>query len=285
MHDAPQDIKGHDEAEGSARQSSAVAEAHREEDLGESPCASGERAYLENIARISLLSVDEEQSLARRAASGDATARRRLIEANLRLVVYVARRYLGRGLSLLDLVQEGNIGLLRAADKFDCQRDLRFATCAFWWIRQAITRALAVQRRLTSASTRLADRAAYEGGCHHHGHASIVLSLDAALAGEFDDLPLANVISVDQSEEPPARALAALRRAAAIELLEGLLPRERVILALRYGFLDDVERNNQEIGRAVGLTRESIRLIANRAMAALASREDTAHLRDFLEET
>lgn len=258
-------------------------EAAAERRRASSSLTAGERTYLDAIAAVPLLSADEELALARRARRGDREARRRLVEANLRLVVYVARRYLGRGLPLLDLVQEGNLGLLRAAEKFDHRRDLRFSTCAFWWIRQAITRALERQRHLTSACAHAPDAAGARGR-HHRWHSRKLLSLDAALPGELDDLSLVSLLRADPADEPELRALAALRRTAVAELLEGLPPRERVILALRHGLLDDVERNNQEIGHAVGMSRESIRLIANRAMAALASRRDLVHLRELLEE-
>lgn len=245
--------------------------------------ADAERAYLEAIAQVPLLSADEELALVRQAARGDANARQRLIEANLRLVVYVARRYLGRGLPLLDLVQEGNLGLLRAVEEFDHKRRLRFSTYAFWWIRHGITHALGRQRWPVVASPRSDDL-----GDNGHGRlldqcSDAVLSLDAGLVGELDGLSLANLVRDDPSEEPPARLVAALQRAAVTELLEGLPPRERVILALRFGLFDGVERSNNEIGRVVGLSRESIRLIAKRVTVALASCEDIAHLRDFLE--
>lgn len=270
-----------------------------------------ERAYLERIAEAPLLTAAEEIALAKRVEAGDEAARQQMIEANLRLVVYVARRYLGHGLSLLDLVQEGNIGLMRAVERYDHRRGVRFSTCAYWWIRQAVTRALSVQSRtvrlpesavferraLTATRSRLEDELGREATTAEVAAAADVserrvrelreaprepLSLDTSPAGD-DELLLGGIVADDATEQPEAAAEATCMREAVREMLEGLPPRERVILALRHGLVDDIERNNCEIGRAMGVSREYIRLLARRAMATLEARPEAAHLVDFLE--
>lgn len=232
-----------------------------------------ERAYLERIAEAPLLTAAEEIALAKRVEAGDEAARQQMIEANLRLVVYVARRYLGHGLSLLDLVQEGNIGLMRAVERYDHRRGVRFSTCAYWWIRQAVTRALSVQSR----TVRLPESAVFE----RRALTATRSRLEDELGREATTAEVA--AAADVSEQPEAAAEATCMREAVREMLEGLPPRERVILALRHGLVDDIERNNCEIGRAMGVSREYIRLLARRAMATLEARPEAAHLVDFLE--
>ena len=273
--------------------------------------ADAERLYLDQIGKIPLLSADDEVALAQRIEGGDASARRRLIEANLQLVVYMAKRYVGRGLSLLDLIQEGNIGLMHAIEKYDYRRGFRFSTYACWWIRQTVTRALVDQvrhirlpqstfeklRPLADAQHALRrelgrdatheeiagaldvspQRARELLGCTHD-----VLSLEWTMERE-GERPLGSVIADDDALHPYAAALEADRKAAVLALLGGLSERERAIVAMRYGLNDGEPRNNQQIGRALGLSRESIRLIADRAMVALASRDDIEHLKEYLE--
>jgi RNA polymerase primary sigma factor len=241
--------------------------------------AEAERSYFQSISRVPLLSAEEETALAQRIESGDWTARQRLVEANLRLVVYVARRYVGHGVPLLDLVQEGNIGLLRAVDRFDHTRGVRFSTHAFWWIRQAVTRALAVHARGCHGPQSTPDEAI--GGLRF---GELVLSLDAALSDEDERRTLGLQVQAPHSEGPQAKVDDAALRVSINTLLLTLRPRERAILALRHGLVEDVEHNNAQVGRVMGLSRESIRLIANRAMAHLSSSSEAAHLRDFLDE-
>jgi RNA polymerase primary sigma factor len=240
-----------------------------------------ERTYMQAIARAPLLSADEEVALALRIRRGDLDARRRFIEANLRLVVFVARRYSGLGVSLPDLIQEGNIGLITAVERFDPDRGVRFSTHAYWWIRQSITRALQRNKRLTCAPADACSSDVSHVGVSTAIH--LILSLDAPVFDE-EDTSLGDAVLASHDEEPQARAMASMCRDALDEVLENLPPRQRVILSLRHGLLDGVEHNNAQIARFVGLSRESIRQIADRSMAAIQARKDIGALRYSLDD-
>jgi RNA polymerase primary sigma factor len=252
----------------------------REKRTSDAMLSQAEHAYMQALTQAPLLTADQEVALALRTKRGDAEARRCFIESNLRLVVFVARRYTGFGVSLSDLVQEGNIGLIHAVEKFDPLRGVRFSTHAYWWIRQSITRALQRNKRLTCVPVE--DSRPARDGREPKG-ARGILSLDAPIAVE-EDVPIGNVVMASSDEEPHVRAMATMCRVAVDELLEDLPPRQRVILSLRHGLFDGVEHNNAQIARIVGLSRESIRQIADRSMAALQSRADIDGLRYFLDD-
>ena len=269
------------------------------------------RTYLGEIGRVPLLSAVEEISLAKRIECGDMAAKRAMIEANLRLVVSVANRYLGRGLPLLDLVQEGNLGLIRAVEKFDYRRGFRFSTYAHWWIRQAITRGLAdqgrtiripvymaeVQNKLAAVRHRLRDDSGREPTPQEIALAmgisvkrvreiirssQLTTSLEMP-SGENEQSRLGDFIEDLTAAEPLVAVSDLLRRAQIDELLSILTQRERKILELRFGLADGRECTLEEIGAELGLTRERVRQIEIRTLAKLKSFHDAQDLRDSLE--
>lgn len=294
--------------------------------------------YLHEIGRVSLLSATEEIALAismqkgKRAQerldgddpltyeeisklrSEDArgrASRRRLIEANLRLVVSVARKYAGRGISLLDLIQEGNFGLLRAVDRFDYLKGHRFSTYATWWIRQAITRAIADQSRpirltvhmveavcrLTQVSHRLqqrlgreplADEIAAEMNITPDkvrqivGAAQQTVSLEMPI-GEEEDASLGDIIEDRNTLAPSEAASQQLLKEEVINMLEGLTPRERRVIELRYGLEDGYNRTLAELGDELGVSRERVRQIEAEALTKLRGSQDTKKLKEYLD--
>lgn len=267
--------------------------------------------YLRSIGRIKLLTAQEEIRLARRIAKGDQLAKKRLIQANLRLVVSVAKKYQGRGLPFLDLIQEGNLGLIRAAEKFDPERGFKFSTYATWWIRQGITRALADKSRtirvpvhmvetinqLRKTTRKLAqdlgrrpnmEELAKSLGVTVNRIKEIVaatrmpLSLDTPY-GEDEDNSLAELVE-DEASVPPEVStethllLNDIRRA-----LATLTPRERDILTLRFGLNDGQPKTLEQVGKLVGITRERTRQIEIKALRALRQPSITSKLKDYLD--
>jgi len=275
------------------------------------PSADAVRSYLSEIGRVALLSAEEEVALAKRAERGDAEAKARLIEANLRLVVSVAKRYLGRGLSLLDLIQEGNLGLMHAVEKFDYRRGLKYSTYATWWIRQAVTRALADQARTIRLPVHMAEiinrlirvqrdllqelgreptaeEIAAEMGSSPRKVREILkigqepLSLESPL-GEEGDLQLADVI-VDRDQITPVAAVSEIMQRAELRRVLGTLPpRERQVIELRFGLSDGHPRTLDEVGAQLGVTRERVRQIEAKTLAKLKTHHDSQRLQDLLD--
>ena len=271
------------------------------------------RRYLDDIRDIPLLTPDEEIELARRIEAGDQAARRRFVRGNLRLVVSIAKRYVGTSVPLIDLIQEGNLGLLRAVQKFDWRRGYRFSTYATWWIRQSITRALAdksrairlpvhvgeVVVRFNAAAQRLTqqlervpteqevaaaigvdlERLAAARSVDH-----LVLSLDAAV-GEDDDTMLGELVE-DAAAEDPERIVQHqdLAETARRVLAEALKPRERRVLELRFGLAGDGSRHSlEEVGATLGITRERVRQLERAALEKLRSPQHSGELRAWME--
>jgi len=268
------------------------------------------RMYLREIGRISLLSTEEEVRLAKRIEKGDKVAKKRLAEANLRLVVSIAKKYIGRGLSLLDLIQEGNAGLMRAVEKFDYKKGYKFSTYATWWIRQAITRAIAdqartiripvhmietinklirVQRQLVQDLGRepTPEEIAQEMGLELDKVEHIIkisqetVSLEAPV-GEEEDSKLGDFIEDDKNLSPEENAVNQLLRGHVNEFLSELSPREQKILKMRFGLEDGRTHTLEEVGQEFGVTRERIRQIEAKALQKLRRHERSNELSDYL---
>jgi RNA polymerase primary sigma factor len=267
--------------------------------------------YLRSIGRIRLLTAVEEIELARRIQIGDSLAKKKLVQANLRLVVSIAKKYQGRGLPLLDLIQEGNLGLIRAAEKFDAEKGFKFSTYATWWIRQGITRALAdksrtirvpvhmvetinnlrkVTRKLSQETNRrpTLEELAKEMGISVEKVRDILaanrspLSLDTPY-GEEEDNSLAEVVE-DASQASPEDSTAQNLMSQDIRgVLSMLTPREREIIVLRFGLNDGKPRTLEQVGRLVGITRERTRQIEIKALRFLRQSHQGAQLKDYLE--
>lgn len=269
------------------------------------------RMYLREIGRVPLLSAAQEISLAKRMEEGDEEARRHLTEANLRLVVSVAKKYIGRGMSLLDLIQEGNIGLIRAVEKFDFRKGFKFSTYATWWIRQAITRAIADQartiripvhmvetiNRLMRTSRRLvqelgrdptSDEVAREMGLPPEKVREIIkisqepVSLETPI-GEEEDSHLGDFIEDQKALAPADAASHQLLKEQVEDVLDSLTQRERRVLQLRFGLDDGRSRTLEEVGREFGVTRERIRQIEAKALRKLRHPSRSKKLKDYLE--
>ncbi len=269
------------------------------------------RLYLKEIGKIPRLTAREEVELAQRAERGDADARRRLIEANLRLVISVAKKYLGRGLPFLDLIQEGNRGLIRAVEKFDWRRGFKFSTYATWWIRQAITRSIADQARtirlpvhIGGTLTRLAREARRLtqelGRDPTTGEIAEAMGVPAERVremrrivqepvsletptGEEDDTVLRNFIADQEALAPEAAVSSIMLKKELDRALRTLPPRERNILRLRFGLDDGRPHTLAEVGQEFGLTRERIRQIEAGALKKLRRPARTQRLRNFIE--
>ena len=269
------------------------------------------RVYLKEIGRVPLLTTEEEQVLAMRIADNDPEAKKRLAEANLRLVVSIAKRYVGRGMAFLDLIQEGNLGLIKAVDKFDYTKGFKFSTYATWWIRQAITRAIADQARtiripvhmvetinkVKKTSTQLlhknghdpsAEEIADEIGMSPDKVREILrlsqepVSLETPI-GEEEDSHLGDFIPDDDALSPADAASISLLKEQLNEVLKTLTPRESKVLSLRFGLEDGHPRTLEEVGSQFGVTRERIRQIEAKALRKLRHPSRSKKLRDFLD--
>jgi RNA polymerase primary sigma factor len=255
------------------------------------------RLYLRDIAQVPLLKAEEEVELAKRVEMGDMDALQRFVRANLRLVVSIAKRYLGRGLSLLDLVQEGNLGLMRAVEKFDWRRGYRFSTYATWWIRQAITRAISDQGRtirlpvhVTDSITRyrrslaqltqelgrppLPEELAEVMSVQPEKVEQIIqaaqrtISLDTPLSGE-DETNLGDIIADEVTRGPQQQAEEVLLQRDVAEVLECLNPRQRLVLQLRFGLGNGSPHTLAEVGDQLNISRERVRQLENEALRKL----------------
>ena len=269
------------------------------------------KMYLKEIGRVPLLSAEEEIDIAQRMGEGDMEAKRKLTEANLRLVVSIAKRYVGRGMLFLDLIQEGNLGLIKAVEKFDWKKGYKFSTYATWWIRQAITRAIAdqartiripvhmvetinklirVTRQLLQEYGRdpLPDEIAREMGIPEEKVREIIkiaqepVSLETPI-GEEEDSHLGDFIPDDDAPAPEESAAFTLLKEQLIEVLDTLTPREEKVLRLRFGLDDGRARTLEEVGKEFNVTRERIRQIEAKALRKLRHPSRSKKLRDFLE--
>src|SRR5450631_2631059 len=235
---------------------------------------------LREIGRVPLLTAGQEVSLAKRIERGDMRAKDAMIEANLRLVVSIAKGYLGRGLSFLDLIQEGSLGLIRAVEKFDYRRGYKFSTYATWWIRQAVTRALADKGRTIRIPV-----LAVELECSVRDVREVMrvtqqpVSLEKPV-GDEDDSALADFVEDVSAASPFEIASEALRRENVTRVLACLPRREREVIEMRYGIVGGRSRTLEEVGRAFHITRERVRQIENRTLKKLQTLPEAQQLRE-----
>ena len=268
------------------------------------------RMYLKEIGKVPLLTPEEEVDLAKRMSEGDEEAKRRMTEANLRLVVSIAKRYVGRGMLFLDLIQEGNLGLIKAVEKFDYTKGYKFSTYATWWIRQAITRAIADQARTIripvhmvetiNKTIRVSRQLLQELG-HDPSAEEIAEEMDMPVEkvrdilkiaqepvsletpiGEEEDSHLGDFIPDEDASEPSEAASFSLLREQLEEVLDTLAPREKKVLELRFGIVDGRTRTLEEVGKEFNVTRERIRQIEAKALRKLRHPSRSKKLRDFL---
>ena len=268
------------------------------------------RMYLKEIGKVPLLTPTEEVELAIRMSEGDEDAKHRMTEANLRLVVSIAKRYVGRGMLFLDLIQEGNLGLIKAVEKFDYTKGYKFSTYATWWIRQAITRAIADQARTiripvhmveTINKTIRVSRQLLQSLGHDPSAEEIAKEMDMPVEkvrdilkiaqepvsletpiGEEEDSHLGDFIPDEDASEPSEAASFSLLREQLEEVLDTLAPREKKVLELRFGIVDGRTRTLEEVGKEFNVTRERIRQIEAKALRKLRHPSRSKKLRDFL---
>ncbi|KAA8672935.1 RNA polymerase sigma factor RpoD [Clostridium sp. MT-14] len=269
------------------------------------------RMYLKEIGKVSLLLPEEEVSLAKRIEAGDQTAKKKLAEANLRLVVSIAKRYVGRGMLFLDLIQEGNLGLIKAVEKFDYRKGYKFSTYATWWIRQAITRAIADQARTIRIPVhmvetinkliRVSRQLLQELGRDPHPEevaeimempvdkvreimkiAQEPVSLETPI-GEEEDSHLGDFIPDDEAPAPAEAAAFTMLKEQLINVLDTLTPREEKVLRLRFGLDDGRARTLEEVGKEFNVTRERIRQIEAKALRKLRHPSRSKKLKDYLD--
>ena len=278
-------------------------------DLTVEPSLDSLRLYLRSIGRVNLLTADQEITLAKRIEKGDMAAKRHMVEANLRLVVSIAKGYLGRGLGFLDLIQEGSLGLIRAVEKFDYRRGYKFSTYATWWIRQAVTRAIADKartiripvhmveklNRVTHVERQLVQRLGREPDPAEIAEelkvtvrevrdilrvAQMQISLEKPV-GDEEESELGDFVADDQTEEPFETATENLQREDIQKALDALPERERQVIELRYGLRGHEPLTLEEVGRAFGVTRERIRQIENNTLKKLKQLPEAQRLREF----
>ena len=269
------------------------------------------KVYLKEIGRVPLLSSEEEVDLAIRISNGDVAAKQRLSEANLRLVVSIAKRYLGRGMQFLDLIQEGNLGLIKAVEKFDYTKGFKFSTYATWWIRQAITRAIADQARAIRIPVHMVEtinkvKKVQSQLLHQNGHepspdeiAEVIdmpvdkvreimrvaqepVSLETPI-GEEEDSHLGDFIPDNDAPAPADAASHTMLREQLADVLSTLTPREAKVLRLRFGLEDGRSRTLEEVGKEFNVTRERIRQIEAKALRKLRHPSRSRKLKDYLD--
>ncbi|MBM3680244.1 MAG: RNA polymerase sigma factor RpoD [Actinobacteria bacterium] len=296
------------EKEGEVAKSEAAPGEKVEIDLTVEPSLDSLRLYLREIGRVPLLTASQEIDLAKRIEKGDMRAKRQMIEANLRLVVSIAKGYLGRGLTFLDLIQEGSLGLIRAVEKFDYRKGFKFSTYATWWIRQAVTRAIADKARtiripvhmveklnkVVHTERQLVQRLGREPS-HEEIAAQIDMTLDEVRdilkiaqmpislekpIGEEEDSSFGDFVEDETSPSPYHIATTTLRREDVERALSTLPRRERQVLEMRFGLNGSKPRTLEEVGQAFGVTRERIRQIENNTLKRLESLPEAQALRD-----
>jgi RNA polymerase primary sigma factor len=295
-------------ADGDGAQPAQSSQRKPEIDLTVEPSLDSLRLYLRSIGRVDLLTAGQEVTLARRIERGDMLAKQQMIEANLRLVVSIAKGYLGRGLSFLDLIQEGSLGLIRAVEKFDYRRGYKFSTYATWWIRQAVTRAIADKARTIRIPVHMVEKLnkvvhverqlVQEFGREPSPEeialelqwtsrevkdilriAQLPVSLEKPI-GEEEDSELGDFVEDDSAESPFELASENLRRENVRRALDALPTREREVIEMRYGLSGGKARTLEEVGRAFGVTRERIRQIENNTLKKLEGLPEAQRLRD-----
>lgn len=269
------------------------------------------RLYLKEIGKVPLLTNEREKELAERMMAGDESAKTELVEANLRLVVSIAKRYVGRGMYFLDLIQEGNLGLIKAVDKFDYHKGYKFSTYATWWIRQAITRAIADQARTIRIPVHMVetinklvrvnrqllqelgreprpDEIAEEMGISEEKVREIIkiaqepVSLETPI-GEEEDSHLGDFIPDDDAPAPDSMATYAMLKKQLTEVLDTLTPREEKVVRLRFGLDDGKTRTLEDVGKEFNVTRERIRQIEAKALRKLRHPSRSKRLKDYLD--
>jgi RNA polymerase primary sigma factor len=301
-----EDVTGGKEPKGEAQSGQSK---KQELDLTVEPSLDSLRLYLRSIGRVELLTAGEEIALAKRIEKGDIVAKRHMVEANLRLVVSIAKGYLGRGLGFLDLIQEGSLGLIRAVEKFDYRRGYKFSTYATWWIRQAVTRAIADKartiripvhmveklNRVAHVERQLVQRLGREPEPQEIAAelkisvrevrdilrvAQMPVSLEKPV-GDEDESELGDFVADDQTEEPFDAATENLQREDIQRALDALPERERQVIELRYGLRGHEPLTLEEVGRAFGVTRERIRQIENNTLKKLKQLPEAQRLREL----